>query len=97
MKIDLKPHEFNLIQEVIKSPNWEYSLKTVKLYFNFLHDAIDFLDLLSNCHNLEWVLIQYSFSKFEESEVDTVIKEAKNKLYRSIGIIEEFRIYPSPT
>ena len=71
------------------------------MFFYTFEQAIDFLELLSNCHNLSSVVIRYNipsiFNTSENKIIEKAIRDAKNEFYKKCGIINELLFYQSDT
>ena len=85
--------ELLLIKELISSPLSKVNLRRVFLKIESFDDAVDILDLLSDCQNIE--AIQIKFVKDSDSEmydIKDMIKLAKNMFIRKVGIISRLAI-----
>ena len=85
--------ELLLIKELISSPLSKVHLRRVYLKIKSLDDAVDILDLLSECQHIEVVQIKYvKGSNSKMSDTKEIIKETKNMFIRKVGIINRLAI-----
>ena len=86
--------ELQFVKNIITSENSKYYLKKVNLKLESFGDAIELLDLLSECQNLESVVLRYlDTSSFEIVDTKDTIIEGKNDFYRKVGIISKLEFY----
>ena len=83
----LSDEELQLIKEVIASQNSKIYLTEVILIVPNLNEAIEILELLSNCMNIEYVLINYKDASSPLiSDPEEAIRQAKSNFYKKVDL-----------
>ena len=85
--IQLSDWELQLIKEIISTSNSKVYLREVYLKITNLKDAIEIVDLLSDCMNLEYVDIHFKYGlTSENTDSEKAIRKAKHKIYKKVCI-----------
>ena len=83
----LLPEEFHLIKEALSTANSKIYLKHVDLNLKNFHNAIEILDLLSDCKLIEYVNLEYwnvSCKKLSKGK-EILIKKATDSFFKKLG------------
>ena len=81
------PEEFHLMKEAISTANSQIYLKSVDLNLKNIDNAIEILDLLSDCKFIEHVNLEFKYSTWKEIAKGTEIpiKKAIDKFLKKLG------------
>ena len=93
LHMPLAEDHFQLIKEIVLSSYSMTYLRAIELTLLTLDNAIELLYLLSDCMNLDSVILKIDgHPVFNEFKAEA-IREAKNEFYMKVGIITELSIY----